>query len=160
MAASGATGVGTRPGSNLSRCACNCGASLLLKDARGRPRRFVWGHWRKGTKGPYTADGKHWRTARDRARSLTDHSRCMWISIGGCKGPIDVAHVNGDYTNNEPDNRLALCRSHHRLLDNGRINPDNPIMPAFYVDSSGNRRYTPRKKESKRATRNPPRNKG
>ena len=151
-------------------CACGCGSSLLPTDDRGRPRKFIHAHWSKANReaahahlerglvainhgrGRFRADGKHWRTARYRARSMTNHSCCSWLSIGYCKGKIQVAHVNGDYTNNDASNRLALCVSHHSLLDNGRINPNNPIMPPFYIDGSGKRRYpkdTPRKKESK-----------
>jgi hypothetical protein len=30
------------------RCACGCGFSLLKYDASGRPRRYIWGHGRRG----------------------------------------------------------------------------------------------------------------
>lgn len=138
-------------------CACGCATLLVPHDRQGRVRRFLQGHHtrisnpgfdvihtlpkpKRGT--AWRADGKHWRTARWRARELTPHDRCAWESIGDCKGVIDVAHVDGDFTNNDTSNCLPLCRSHHRLLDNGRINPSNPVMPPFYVDGSGKRRYS------------------
>lgn len=109
-------------------------------------------------RGQWRADGTHRRTARWRARELTPHDQCAWESIGGCKGLIQVAHVDQDYTNNDESNRLPLCVSHHRLLDTGKIDPENPVMPEFYVDGSGKRRY--RKSpywdtESKRRSRPP-----
>ena len=66
---------------------------------------------------------------------------CQWESIGGCSGPIQVAHVDGNFTNNNLSNLLALCTSHHKLMDHGRINPKNPVMPRFYTDAVGHRRY-------------------
>lgn len=136
-------------------CACGCLAHIDPFDRKGRPHQFLPGHQSRvhnpGLKamqalpkpepGQWRADGKHWRTARWRARQTTNHERCWWEAIGGCKGPIQVAHVDQDYTNNDEANRLALCVSHHRLLDNGRIDPENPVMPTFYIDGSGKRRY-------------------
>ena len=87
--------------------------------------------------------GTHWRTCRWRARQLVgkDVQACAWRAIGHCRGPIHVAHVDQDFTNNDLSNLLALCASHHRLLDTGRIDPANPKTPEFYTDASGKRRY-------------------
>jgi hypothetical protein len=63
------------------------------------------------------------------------------MHIGGCGGPIDVAHKDHDPWNNDPANLMAMCRSHHHLYDRGRIDLDNPKMPDFYVDAGGKRRY-------------------
>lgn len=137
------------------RCACGCGESLTTPDSKNRPRRFIRGHWtrtaegqtvlmgasRPSLRGRWRKDSTHWRTGRYRARTTTDHSVCGWLHIGGCYGAVDVAHVNGDYTDNAPGNRLPLCRCHHRLLDNGRIDPRAPIMPLFVVGRDGKRRY-------------------
>lgn len=138
------------------RCACGCGAELLSLDNKGRPHRFLPGHQSRvsnpglakiaqmpkpKTGEQWRANGEHRRTARARARSLTDHSVCTWGYIGGCKGPIQVAHVDGNFTNNAASNRVALCVSHHRLLDNRRIDPLNPVMPSFHTGTNGKRRY-------------------
>lgn len=34
---------------------------------------------------------------------------------------IELAHVDGDRTNNSPDNLVVLCPNHHTLYDNGKI---------------------------------------
>lgn len=54
---------------------------------------------------------------------------------------LDVHHIDGDPWNNEPDNLMKLCRSHHRLVDNGKIDLASPKMPPFYTDGGGKRRY-------------------
>ena len=55
---------------------------------------------------------------------------------------IDVAHRDHNpWNNDDPANLLSLCRCHHRLYDNGKIDLNNPKMPAFYVDGGGKRRY-------------------
>lgn len=135
-------------------CACGCGSLLTPLDNKGRPRRFLHGHWIRTPKGQSQVTGAphpslrgkwlrqsdHWRTSRYRARTTTTHDSCAWHSISGCGGRIEVAHVDGNYTNNAPENLLPLCKSHHQLLDHGRINPKAPVMPPFYM-SGGKRRY-------------------
>jgi hypothetical protein len=82
------------------------------------------------------------RTSHSRALRLKrDLTSCEWEHIGGCLGHLHVAHVNGDEWDNMPGNLLKLCQSHHFLLDRGRIDPAAPVMPAFYTDRSGKRRY-------------------
>lgn len=138
----------------MIECACGCGVLLTPRDNKNRPRRFLHGHWTRTPEGQLKVTGAphpsqrgkwrkpsdHWRTCRYRARTTTPHDACAWLSIGGCDGPIEVAHVDGRYTNNAPENLLALCASHHRLLDHGWIDPKAPVMPLFYV-SDGKRRY-------------------
>jgi hypothetical protein len=141
--------------SEIVICACGCGATFMSRDAKGRLRRFCRGHWtrtpegqrrltgapRPSQRGQWKKPSAHWRTSRYRARTSIDHTQCAWESIGHCMGAIQVAHVDGDYTNNVASNLLALCNSHHRLLDNGKINPGNPAMPPFRVGRDGKRRY-------------------
>lgn len=83
-----------------------------------------------------------WRTSHERAVKLKrDQVSCEWEHITGCGGPLHVAHINGNEMDNSVDNLLKLCNSHHFLLDRGRIDPSDPIMPKFRVGSDGKRRY-------------------
>lgn len=75
-------------------------------------------------------------------RRKSDRSKCELKFIGGCKGPIHVAHKDGDpWNNDDPGNLLAFCASHHRLYDNGLIDLTAPVMPSFVV-RGGKRRYS------------------
>ena len=74
------------------------------------------------------------RTARHRqARQKKRHvTRCEWHALGSCSlVGLDVAHVDGDDCNNADENLLKLCRSHHRLLDLGLIDPAAPRQPGY-----------------------------
>lgn len=98
----------------------------------------------RGRKHPWAAkpDSKNIRTNRERAVNLTKHiTACQLAHIGGCGGMLDRAHIDQDPTNNAPENIMVLCRSHHRLHDHGWIDLANPVMPRFYTDASGKRRY-------------------
>lgn len=149
-------------------CKCGCGGAtrLLAHDAlreglrKGEYRRYVRGHHGRGLPvNPNTLAGllranaersleallspkptQSTRTSRDRA-ARGRLSVCEWAWIGHCHGRIDRAHVDQNPFNNAPLNLLSLCRSHHFLLDRGRIDPTNPVMPPFYLDTSGKRRY-------------------
>ena len=123
-------------------CECGCGTSIPFCDARGRCRSFVIGHVNKGR--------SNWwkqklvvlkRTSHERAVKLKKSINvCEWAHIGGCKGIIDVAHIDGDHFNNADENIVSLCRCHHRLMDHGRIDPKEPVMPEFVI-RGGKRRY-------------------
>lgn len=125
-------------------CACDCGTPLEDRDERGRPRRYIPNHHWRGRrrltheKADANKTSKH-ENARLRARGRTS---CELAAIGGCKGILDVHHRDGNPWNNEPENLAKLCRSHHRLIESDRIDLLAPVMPPFYVDGSGKRRYT------------------
>lgn len=124
------------------RCECQCGAELDQRDGRGRVRRYLPGHGQRGKKNPGRANplSQNHRTGRGRARLLSDCSRCELESIGDCAGVIDVHHVDKNPMNNAPENRKVLCRCHHRLVESGRIDLANPVMPPFVI-RGGKRRY-------------------
>lgn len=82
------------------------------------------------------------RTTRAWAVELTKHiNECQLARIGYCLGPLDRAHIDQNPTNNALENIMVLCRSHHRLVDLGRIDPANPKMPTVHVYPNGRRRY-------------------
>src|SRR4051812_4172560 len=135
----------------MSLILCGCGCGELLEEIAsylhgGKPykRTYISGHQWRGKRRPThekpdaNRASKH-ETARIRARGQT---ACALERIGGCKGGFDVHHRDGDPWNNEPGNLVKLCRAHHRLVETGKIDLANPVMPAFFTDSSGKRRYS------------------
>jgi hypothetical protein len=81
------------------------------------------------------------RQARARARTVNPNEGCELEGIGGCKGILDRHHVDANPLNNAPSNVIVLCRSHHLLVEHGRIDLKKPIMPTFRVGRDGKRRY-------------------
>jgi hypothetical protein len=123
-------------------CACGCGV-LVTPDDRARPRRFVHGHNRRGLENPWKANPTSTlaSTGYIRARKIAGRGPCRLRRIGGCKGKVHVHHRDENPLNNDPSNHVHLCSAHHRLVHNGRIDLDRPVMPPYYVDGSGKRRY-------------------
>jgi hypothetical protein len=77
----------------------------------------------------------------NRARKLKPRDRCELKHIGGCRGRIEIHHKDKNTENNADENLMALCITHHTLVELGRIDLAAPVMPPFYVDRSGKRRY-------------------
>lgn len=131
---------------DTTSCLCGCGTEVPVLNAKGVPRTgFAHGHNRRGHADPRRPDAAvDTRQRHNRSAALkADVGECEWRAIGGCLGPLHVAHVNGVDRDNRPSNLKKLCQSHHHLLDKGRIDPQRPVMPAFRVDGSGKRRYVP-----------------
>jgi len=113
-------------------------------DRRGRPRSHAVGHAFKGKRRPTHEKPDASKSSKHANARLRTRGRpaCELSHIGGCLGHSDTHHVDGDVWNNEPGNLMRLCRSHHRLVDHGRIDLSAPVMPAFRVDGAGKRRYS------------------
>ena len=120
-------------------CCCGCGAILRELDNRGRPRNGLAGHASRGKPRPWAVkETVQWRSSHERANKIKKEIRaCEWLLIGGCHGPLDVAHVDQDEFNNDPPNLRKLCRRHHQLLDRGYLNPVAPRMPQPHVFPNG-----------------------
>lgn len=118
-----------------------------MADRRGRPVWFSFGHANKGKSNTWLVREEVNRfTARERARKVVGRATpsgvvCVLTSIGGCSGRVEVHHVDEDPWNNDLANLRPLCTTHHRLVHQGRIDLENPVMPPYYVDGSGKRRY-------------------
>lgn len=134
--------VGRLATMNTKQCDCGCGQEIPTKDDRGRARRFVSGHGNKNKSNVWKKkpESVNKRTGRYRARLLHDCSSCELIALGGCSGRIEIHHKDSCPTNNTEQNRIALCTSHHRLVENGRIDLAAPVMPQFVI-RGGKRRY-------------------
>ena len=127
-------------------CRRGCGAVLPRFDARGRERQYANHHHMRGKVRPDRARplSMNKRTGRWRARLMVkpEGMPCALEHIGGCGKAhhMEIHHRDGNQMNNAPENLVALCSSHHKLVERGRIDLANPVMPSFYV-SSGKRRY-------------------
>lgn len=135
-------------------CKCGCKAILQKYDSKWRPRVYVRGHSMRGKKAPWVREQRKnvniflkknnqpkIRATRWRARQLVKSRICGLLVIGGCGGRIEVNHIDKNPYNNSLQNLIPLCHSHHALTDRGKIDLNKPIMPRFYVDKSGKRRY-------------------
>jgi len=107
--------------SNSVVCACGCGVSFPIRDARGRVRQFAWGH--NASKGrveivrgrTYYHDRTHPR-ANSTGRVLRS-----WVAVEAALGrPVapgeDVHHRDGDRGNDAPDNLCVLPHGEHASL--------------------------------------------
>lgn len=123
-------------------CKCGCKEPLYSKDKKRRKTLYIQGHNRAGLASNYKPTSKNKSTAYARSKKTFNNLKsCKWKKIGFCKGVIDICHIDQNYLNNSRLNLISLCRSHHRLMDNGKIDYKKPIMPKFYTDKSGKRRY-------------------
>jgi hypothetical protein len=129
----------------LVPCACGCGTLMDPVGSRGRPKRFLSSAHvsravAKARKNKFDPTSTNWRTGRERARKICTDRLCEIDRIGNCSGRIEIHHKDGNPMNNEPSNLIALCTSHHRLVEQGRIDLANPVMPPFVI-RGGIRRY-------------------
>lgn len=123
---------------NLCRC---CGEEIPALNAWGNPRKFKTGHVRKGLASNINLRATRKSTGYWRSKRIIQANSCRWEHIGSCKGLLDRCHIDGNPLHNVSKNLIVLCRSHHRLMDHGHIDPANPVMPQFYTDRGGKRRY-------------------
>jgi len=57
-----------------------------------------------------------------RERCFDHHGKSCAICDNG--NNLHVHHIDGDKLNNDPDNLMALCASHHRSLETGWLNKE------------------------------------
>lgn len=128
---------------NKVPCKCGCGAMIFEYDQRNRKRFYRFGH-NGGHSFPrnQNLNSENKNTGYTRAKAVVPFRKsCELGHIGHCKGMLDLCHIDQDVMNNSRENLIVLCRCHHRLMDNGKIDLKNPVMPEFYTDGSGKRRY-------------------
>lgn len=123
-------------------CACGCNGVVIQKYNK-YTALFLPGHAARGRVPIWSIkpDSENARTAREQSRKLIDTSKCQMEYIGGCKGKIETHHVDKNPLNRDLNNLMAVCASHHKLLDNGTIAPDSKEMPKWYEGPDGKRRY-------------------
>lgn len=124
-------------------CKCGCGQMVTSLRRDGTVREFIHGHNSRLRKNEWSnkpeSDNK--RTGRWRARKAIDTSHCALEHTGECHGRIEVHHLDKNPLNNKTDNVIAVCKTHHAFLDNGKITIDEPKIPEYWIDGAGKRRY-------------------
>lgn len=53
------------------------------------------------------------RGKKHRASKLNPCCKCGFVPVDGCQ--MDIDHIDGDRTNNNPENKQLLCANCHRL---------------------------------------------
>jgi hypothetical protein len=107
----------------------------LIKKALegGTHSRYPWWSCKPESEKIYTG---YWR-----AKKILKAEKCALFNKKDCRGPIHIHHIDKNPLNNNLNNLMTVCATHHRFLDLGRITLDNPEIPPFYVDAGGKRRY-------------------
>lgn len=134
----------------LVPCACNCGEMIPSMDHKFRPVLYKTGHTRKNTLSFLDSEKKVLeRESLARARKLMDlldiEKTCM-VGDLNCINPdrVEVHHLDHDHFNNNIDNLIFLCVSHHRLMHTRKVETLNELKNLvldYYVDGSGRRRW-------------------
>ena len=91
-------------------------------------------------RGPYKPESKNRNTLYTRSKVVKKPILCRFAYLEQCKGRFEIHHIDEDITNNNPENLIELCTSHHRLVHKGRFDLNNPKKFDFKI-SSGKRRY-------------------
>src|SRR5438067_1314681 len=81
------------------------------------------------------------KAADKAARKMFPGASCALARIGYCRGPIHVHHINRNPLDNSLTNLIPLCHSHHFLVHSGSVLLSDPVMPEFWMDAKGKRRY-------------------
>lgn len=121
-------------------CACGCGEVIFNWRPKNRLVRFVWGHSARLPRFNRRLAIRNRSGSHTMARKWGKKNKCQLEHVGYCKGPLEVAHLDGNYLNNDLSNLATLCTSHHRLVDYKHLTLESTAMPFFMV-SSGKRRY-------------------
>lgn len=112
----------------VAACACGCGKEVGITDAKGRPRRFLWGHngklpapvrlWAKTAKtdGCWTWQGDHDRYGYGRL-SVAGHKQkahCLSyeLAYGPIPGDLEIDHLCRNTGCVRPDHLEAVS---HRI---------------------------------------------
>ena len=141
-------------------CMCGCGrrtnitrqTQALYGSVKGKPRRYVHGH--QGRKAEYYTDEMGYRRRYRENGDIVDRRREHQIVYEKHYGPVAagllIHHIDGDRTNNAPENLVALTmRDHMRTHSAGWSLRDSvwwhrctrcgvwDMEQGFYVSRSG-----------------------
>lgn len=125
----------------MKKCKCGCGKVIPRLRTDGRPQAYYLGHNRRGLASHTKPNTTNHRTRRQRANRILRGQPCELEFTKQCKGRIEVHHKDADPTNNSASNICALCMTHHKMIETNKISFEQPMLPPFYEDKSGKRRY-------------------
>jgi len=102
---------------NDGSCACGCGKKTNTTD-QGRSRRYLRGHNRRGTGNGWIECGYPYISVD--GRKIAEHRHVVEQREGRklARGEV-IHHVDGNKSNNSPENLLIVTRAEHRRLHSG-----------------------------------------
>ena len=137
----------------------NCGSQCINKYCSNKCQRSyeqkAWEEkWLSGEIGGFS-ETDHWGNIPDRIRTYLFNkydskcSKCGWGEVNPFTGrvPLEVEHIDGDFTNNRPENVTLLCPNCHSLtatyrganLGKGRRKTWTPIDYKKIKENSSNK---------------------
>jgi hypothetical protein len=99
-------------------CACGCGEETNV-GADGRPRRYRRGHNRRGVGKGWLQGGYLYMKRNGKKTPVHRYVMELWLGHTLTSNEV-VHHVDGDPTNNDPNNLMILTRSEHSRLHRTR----------------------------------------
>ena len=59
------------------------------------------------------------RDSHGARKTASEHYPYMCCAVCGMTTALDVCHLDNDRSNNQPDNLVYLCKTHHWMFDGG-----------------------------------------
>lgn len=124
------------------KCKCGCNTEINEYDNKGRKKFYVHGHSNKGKSNYWKKkDVVKIRTLHERAVKLCKQNKCF-INNEQCSKRLEIHHIDLNPFNNEKENLVCLCTSHHRIIHiKGYTLMQLNQLFNYYIDKSGKRRY-------------------
>src|SRR5712692_3250913 len=95
-------------------CQCGCGGETNI-DPKGEPRRYLWGHNRRGTSKGWIDQGRWFISIN--GKKMPFHRYLVEQREGRTLGRNEIVHhVDHDPFNNDLANLVVLTRSEHMRI--------------------------------------------
>lgn len=129
------------------KCECGCGELIHDRNKNG-PIRYKHGHNHKGKCNYWSMkDNIKTRQSRNRAMKILTAlgiNKCQ-IKNHDCKGKLESHHIDKNPFNNDINNLVLLCQSHHELTHKRNISIEElKNLKLEYYEDKWCRRYAMR----------------